>query len=185
MYDNKHSCKHTCSRSSWQASLPFAMFFSKTRERKIEATSSQTQCPVFKTLVSHWRAKLMLTVLFWPFKLFQHALWQFDFPFNEKPLWCAIVSVRQLKHSFLMPVYQIGCPALVSLPPNRKSCKKHFISLVFFSLYCKLRILVFSSLIYGQCASCLGRHKSMEKKSFHNLQYGPKTWLIRVILGFE
>ena len=64
MYDNKHSCKHTCSRSSWQASLPFAMFFSKTHERKIEATSSQTQCPVFKTRVSHWRANAYCALSF-------------------------------------------------------------------------------------------------------------------------
>ena len=64
MYDNKHSCKHTCSRSSWQASLPFAMFFSKTHEREIEATSSQTQCPVFKTLVSHWRANAYCALSF-------------------------------------------------------------------------------------------------------------------------
>ena len=32
--------------------------------------------------------------------------------------------------------------------------------------------------IYGPRASCLG-HKLMEKNLVHNLQYGPKTWLIR------
>ena len=34
--------------------------------------------------------------------------------------------------------------------------------------------------IYGSCASLLG-HKSMEKNSVRNLQYGPKTRLIRGI----
>ena len=58
---------------------------------------------------------------------------------------------------------QIVRPALVFGPPNRKKpYNKHLISLVFF----------------GPRASRLG-HKSMENNSVRNLQYGPKTRLIR------
>ena len=53
---DKYDNKHTCTRSSCQASLPFAVFFCfflKTNERKIEASWSQTQCPVFERLQCH------------------------------------------------------------------------------------------------------------------------------------
>ena len=64
---------------------------------------------------------------------------------------------------------QIVCPALVSGPPNRKKpFNKHLISLVF-----SVR-----TVNYGSSFSRLG-HKSMEKSSVRNLQYGPKTRLIR------
>ena len=36
--------------------------------------------------------------------------------------------------------------------------------------------------MYGLQALCLG-HKSMAKNLVHNLQYEPKTWLIRGIYG--
>ena len=66
---------------------------------------------------------------------------------------------------------QIARPALVSGPQNwNKPYNKHLISLVF----------SVSTVNYGPRASCLG-HKSMEKNSVLNLQYGPKTRLIRGI----
>ena len=66
---------------------------------------------------------------------------------------------------------QIARAALVSGPQNwNKPYNKHLISLVF----------SVSTVNYGPRASCLG-HKSMEKNSVRNLQYGPKTRLIRGI----
>ena len=80
---------------------------------------------------------------------------------------------------------QIECSALVSGPPNmKKPYNKHLISLVF-TVRTALRTVnygssVFFPSIYGPCASRLG-HKSMEKNSVRNVQYGPKTRLIRGI----
>ena len=44
------------------------------------------------------------------------------------------------------------------------------------------KLLNFFPLMYGLQALCLG-HKSMAKNLVHNLQYEPKTWLIRGIYG--
>ena len=63
-------------------------------------------------------------------------------------------------------------PALVSGLPNRKKpYNKHLISLVF-----SVRTVNYGSSFFSR----LG-HKSMEKNSVCNLQYGPKTRLIRGI----
>ena len=62
---------------------------------------------------------------------------------------------------------------LVSGPPNRKkSYNKHLISLVF-----SVRTVNYGSSFF----SIDLWHKSMEKNSVRNLQYGPKTRLIRGI----
>ena len=61
---------------------------------------------------------------------------------------------------------QIVHPALVSGPPNRKKpYNKHLISLVF-----SVRTVNYGSSFFS---------KSMEKNSVRNLQYRPKTRLIR------
>ena len=67
-YDTKHHCKylHCCTWSSWQASLPFAMFFfSKTNERKT-ASLSHSQCQVFQRLQHHvhWRVNTYSAISF-------------------------------------------------------------------------------------------------------------------------
>ena len=73
---------------------------------------------------------------------------------------------------------QIVRPALVSGPPNRKKpYNKHLISLVFSVRTVNYGSSFFPS-ICGPRASRL-EHKSMEKNSVRNLQYGPKTRLIR------
>ena len=53
----------------------------------------------------------------------------------------------------------------------------------FLGPYCELRILVFFPTIYGARASCLG-YKSTGKNSVCNLQYGPRTRLVRSIYSF-
>ena len=68
-YDTKHHCKYLHCRtwSSWQASLPFAMFFfSKTNERKMEASLSYSQCQVFQRLQHHvhWRVNTYSAISF-------------------------------------------------------------------------------------------------------------------------
>ena len=77
-------------------------------------------------------------------------------------------------------------PALVSGPQNRKKpYNKHLISLVFSvrTVNYGSSFFFFFLSIYGPRASRLGR-KSMEKISVRNLQYGPKTRLIRGIYLF-
>ena len=69
---------------------------------------------------------------------------------------------------------QIARPTLVSGPPNRKKpYNKHLISLVFLG-----RTVNYGSSFFSR----LG-HKSMGKKLGRNLQYGPKTRLIRGTYG--
>ena len=64
--------------------------------------------------------------------------------------------------------------------PNwKKLHNKHLISLIFFGPYCKLRILIF----FHWFMACVLRTWAINrwKKLGHNLQYGPKTLLIRGI----
>ena len=87
-YDNKHRCKylHCCNWSSWQASLPFAMFFfSKTNERKTEATLNHSQCQVFQRIQHHvhWRVNTYRAISFEERNFFTVANLHFDY---GKPL---------------------------------------------------------------------------------------------------
>ena len=86
-YDTKHHCKylHCCTWSSWQASLPFAMFFfSKTNERKT-ASLSHSQCQVFQRLQHqvHWRVNTYSAISFEEINFFTVANLHFDY---GKPL---------------------------------------------------------------------------------------------------
>ena len=68
---------------------------------------------------------------------------------------------------------------VLHLFPVPQTGRSHIINILlasFFGPYCKLRILVFFPSIYGQRAWAINRWK---KHSVGNLQYGPKTRLIR------
>ena len=102
-----------------------------------------------------------------------------------------IVFASQLKLSFADACQndcQIASSTLVSGPQNRKPYNKHS-KTIKAGLLKHLNGLVFSACtvnfwfsffpsIYAPRASRL-RHKSIEKSYFRNLQYGPKTRLIR------
>ena len=91
---HKHVNKHTCTWSSLQASLLFV----KSNKRKMEAASSQTECPVFKRLQCHIGER----ILTWLTKFFHHSA--LDFTFNKKRLANGYCFVSQLNDPFLTPV---------------------------------------------------------------------------------
>ena len=91
---HKHVNKHTCTWSSLQASLLFV----KSNKRKMEAASSQTECPVFKRLQCHIGER----ILTWLTKFFDHSA--LDFTFNKKRLANGYCFVSQLNDPFLTPV---------------------------------------------------------------------------------
>ena len=74
-----------------------------------------------------------------------------------------LVSVWKFYH--LSNDCHIAYSALFCSPSNRKPCNKHLISLVFF---------------FSLWSTCLG-HKLMGKNSVCNLQYRPKTLLVRLM----
>ena len=131
---DKYDNKQTCTWSSWQASLPFAVFFLKTNERKMEATSSQTQYPVFKRLQRHI-GEPILTVLFWPKKVFQHGAFAFWFYIFKGNL--VLLFVSQLKVLFSDACQMTVKSFVLYLFPvslTRKPYNKHLISVVFRSV---------------------------------------------------
>ena len=109
-------------------------FFLKTNERKMEAASSQTQYPVFKRLQRHI-GEPILTVLFWPKKVFQHdafAFWFYIFKGNLVLLFVSQLKVlfsdagQMTVKSFVLHLFPVSL--------TRKPYNKHLISLVFRSV---------------------------------------------------
>ena len=145
--------------------------FSKTSKRKMEATSTQTQFAFFKRYsdtasqrpASHWTLRVLLVLTKWTFQRGALAFW-----FYFQPLFCLTVFIFwRLSNRLLSP--------LVSGPQAGSHIIKILLASFFFGPYCKLRILVFSHRFMARA------RKSIEKSSVRNLQYGPKTRLIRGI----
>ena len=84
-YDNKHRCKylHLIILTSFFAICN--VFFSKTKERKMEATLSHSQCQVFQRLQHHvhWRVNTYSAISFEEVNFFTMAHLHFD---HGKPL---------------------------------------------------------------------------------------------------
>ena len=78
-------------------SLPLEVSFQRPcNERKMEANSSQTQCPVFQ-IFQRYIGKLKLPVLLvlTTEQTFKMVHLHFDFTFHAKPFCCTIVLVSQ------------------------------------------------------------------------------------------
>ena len=154
---DKYDNKHTCTRSSWRASLPFAVFPQRpTKEGYRSDFEPDTMSSFQKTPVSHWRVNAYSALSF--DRIYCYVL-LFSWANKNSLFWR------------LLNACQIARPVLVSSLPNwKKPYNGHLISLVFFfGPYCKLRILVFFPSIYGPSA------KSMEKDSVRNLQRNQTT----------
>ena len=81
---DKYDNKQTCTWSSWQASLPFAVFFLKDQRKKDGSDFEPDTISSFqKTPASHWRAN---TYSFDRRKFFNMVHLHFDFTFSKETL---------------------------------------------------------------------------------------------------
>ena len=138
----------------------------------METTSRKTQCPVSKILkryIKELKLTALLVLTKWTF-----STWRICFHFLGNPLLCAIVwwVNKNFLSWRLSNDCQIARPALVSGSPNwRKPYNKHLISLGF-----SVR-----TANYGSPFFSIDLWPAREKNSVRNLQYGPKTRLLRGI----
>ena len=127
---DKYDNKQTCTWSSWQASLPFAVFFFKDQRKKDGSDFEPDTISSFqKTPTS------ILTVLFWPKKVFQHGAFAFWFYIFKGNL--LLLFVSQLKVLFSDACQMTVKSFVLYLFPvslTRKPYNKHLISLVFRSV---------------------------------------------------
>ena len=87
-YDNKYHCKHTYTAAPDHLDkllCHLQCFFSKTNERKTEATLSHSQCQVFQRIQHHvhWRVNTYSAISFEEINFFTMAHLHFDY---GKPL---------------------------------------------------------------------------------------------------
>ena len=116
---DKYDNKHTCIRSSWRASLPFAVFPQRpTKEGYRSDFEPDTMSSFQKTPVSHWRVNAYSALSF--DRIYCYVL-LFSWANKNSLFWR------------LLNDCQIARPVLVSSPPNwKKPYNRHLISLVFF-----------------------------------------------------
>ena len=111
---DKYDNKQTCTWSSWQASLPFAVFFFKDQRKKDGSDFEPDTISSFqKTPASHWRANTY-SALLTEESFSTWCICILILHFQRKP--CAIVCepVKSFIFWRLSNDCQIICPALVS-----------------------------------------------------------------------
>ena len=126
------------------------------------ALLSSADCRIVDLFLFCTLTELLVLTKFWTFLNMAHL--HFVFTFLESLCYVLLFSLAN-KNFLLTAVKWLSNRASCFGPPNRKKpYNKHLISGVF-GQYSKLRILVFFHRFMAVC----------------NLQYGPKTWLIRGI----
>ena len=99
--------KHTCNWSSRQTSFPLAVFFQRST-KKMGATSSLTQCRVFKRAKTYSVLRFSLSTFWFHFKAFVMC-------------YCFCEPIKTFFLWRLSSNCQIACPALVSGSPKREA----------------------------------------------------------------